>query len=446
MKLPKPTGSRQAFTSGKLLLGLLLSLATPPAEHAVADQSSNARIERIRRDLGYYQTLSPDKADELSAEIQALKQQLEQDRAREDQRIQHIEGLLKAHGDQQVAPVPAATAAPASAPAAVNAGQPPQPANAITVCSQGCDFSDLQKAVDAVPAGGEIDVSPEINGSCAVIAKPVHLVGKRRGDGKRAHLPGGVCQGKGPLITAAADIVIEGFEISNVNVPSNNGACIRLDPGTRNLTIRDIYCHDNQEGLLGASDGRLLIEDSVFVGNGLNGSAHGLYISGGDEAVIRRTHILSSHNSGHSLKSGARKLRVEDSVIAALNGNNSRALDLYAGGDIVLLRNVIQQGPNSENSDVIGLGMQTANLFADGHYFRMDGNWVIADPQGRSILFRGQKLGPVVLQNNKFVGLKGVGLDGVAENGDQWFTGRNQAGLPEFDGTPACLPESVKPK
>lgn len=406
-----------------------------------AEQTDDPRVERIRKDLGYYKSPSPDKAEDLSSEIRALKMELEQDREKEDIRLQHIENLLKAYTGKNPPPSPRA-----ARPAPVESASPVSPGSAdvLTVCSQGCDFSDLQKAVNAAPLGGEVDVSPEINGTCALLNKPLHLVGKKTTDGKRAHLAGGVCLGKGPLVTAAADIVIEGFEISNVNVGSGNGACIRMDPGTSNLVIKDIYCHDSQDGLLGASTGSLLIEDSVFAGNGFNGSAHGLYISGGDEVLMRHCQILSTHNSGHSLKVGARKLTVEDSIIAALNGNNSRALDLYAGGDIVLLRNIIQQGPQSENSDVIGLGLQTANLFPDGHSLRMEGNWIISDPQGRGILLRGQKLGPITLQNNTFVGLKGIGLNGVQETNDQWFANRKQAGLPEFDGTLSCLPHSAK--
>lgn len=422
---------------------LALSTTLISSVHANEDvqKTTDPRVEQIRRDLGYYNAPTPRKADELTLEIKALKQELQQAREHEDNRIQHIENILKQYSSKD-APLSGSNTPPAPAPSApVAASNAAKSADVLTVCSQGCDFNDLQKAVNAISPGGKIVVAPEINGSCALINKPLHLLGRRSSDGKRAHLAGGVCLGKGPLVTAADNIVIEGFEISNVTVGSGNGACIRLDPGTSNLVIKDIYCHDNQEGILGASNGHFLIENSIFVNNGFNGSAHGMYLSGGDEVLIRHTQILSSQNSGHSLKSGAKKLTVEDSIIAALNGNNSRALDLYAGGEIVLLRNIIQQGPRSENSDVIGLAMQTANLFPDGHNLHMEGNWVISDPQGRGILFRGQKLGPIILKNNTFVGLKSIGLNDIEETDDHWIANRQQAGLPEFDGTLSSLPK-----
>lgn len=327
-------------------------------------------------------------------------------------------------------------AAPAKAP------------DAVSVCRQGCDFQDLQKAVNAVAAGGTVKVSAEINGSCAVIAKPLTLVGMRGENGQRAHLVGGVCNGKGPLVTAAANIVIEGFEISNVSVPSANGACVRLDPATRDLVIRNIYCHGAQIGLLGASGGRLLVEDSVFEASASTGAyAHGMYISGGDEAVLRRCKILSTTSAGHSLKSGAQKLTVEDSVLAALNSRNSRALDAYGGGEIVLRRNVIQQGPNSDNAEVIGLALDTKRLLPHGHSFLMEDNWVIYDASGwgTKILFRGKKLGPIIVKNNVLVGLTGMGMDGTEEAGNQWCDARQELGLPRYDGTLNSLPTPGKP-
>jgi hypothetical protein len=241
------------------------------------------------------------------------------------------------------------------------------------------------------------------------------------------------------LVTAASDILIEGFEISGIAVADGNGACIRLDPGTRNLTVRDVYCHNSQDGILGNSEGRFLIENSAFIDNGFdNGQSHGLYV-GGDEIVIRHCRILSTQNAGHSIKAGPRKLTIEDSVIAALNGHNSRALDAYAGGEVVLLRNVIQQGPQSDNHEVIGLGLEAARLQPDKHNFRMEGNWVIFDPPDQGVLFRGRALGPVTVQNNTFIGLKGMGM-AVQETSNRWFKSRSQAGLPEFDGELSSLP------
>ena len=352
--------------------------------------------------------------------------------------MQRIEEALKLLKDR------AAAAPPPAAPATPAAAKTP---GDISVCAQGCDFQDLQKAVDAAPAGGRVSVAAEISGSCAVIKKSLHLLGLRGEGGLRAHLAGGVCWGKAPLVTAGEGIVIEGFEISGVSVADGNGACIRMDPGTRNLVVRNVYCHDSQNALLGTVGGRLLVEDSLFErtvpGPGLS---HGFYLNDGDEAVIRRCKILSVSNRGHSLKSGYQKLLVEDSVIAGLGAHNSRAIDAFRGGEIVLRRNVIQQGPESDNDDVVALATEPKRVLASRQSLLMEDNWVIFDDPGRGnkILLKGQELGPIVLRNNAFVGLTGLGARDAKEEGSHWFESRGQAGLPAFDGTTASLPAPGK--
>jgi hypothetical protein len=443
-------------------------------------QSGNSKVEQIRQELGYYRQEKKNEENTLSAEVHALRDELReamerQDNSlqriedlkkaleREDERLQRIEEQLKLIKTKQAepqTPAPLPAAAPPPAPAAAPPPSPPpvdnppkiaapaKPEATLSVCYQGCKFSDLQAAVDAALVGGTVTVAAEFSGSCAVIRKPLKLIGMNEGNGHRAHLAGGVCMGKGPLVTAAANIEIEGFEISDVNVPEGNGACIRMDPGTRDLVIRKIYCHGAQMGLLGASDGHLLVEDSVFEGMTSNAAyAHAVYLSGGDQALLRRCKILSTNSAGHSLKTGVQKLVVEDSVLAALNSRNSRAVDAFGGGDITLRRNVIEQGPNSDNSDVIGLALEANRMLPSNHAFFMEDNWVIYDDpnRGTKILLRGKKLGPIMIKNNVMVGLTGTGIDGAQGEGNHWFDTREEAGLPKFDGSLNSLPSPGKP-
>lgn len=430
------TGKQQTILR---LLPWLPAMLMFSANAVVVEKNKvDPRIERVRRDLGYYQSGEQHNIEDLKSEIRTLHEELRQILERQESRLQRIEDTLKLTAGEKAAPE--LSLAAKSVPA-----EPSKSADILTVCSQGCDFNDLQKAVNAVAPGGEISVASEINATCAVIKKPLHIVGQRGTDGRRAHLSGGVCNGKAPLVTAAGNIVIEGLEISDVSVKDGNGACIRLDPGTRDLTVRDIYCHDIQIGVLGASEGHFLIEDSLFIGNRINNGQsntlyHGLYITGGDEVLIRRSRILSTQHAGHSLKAGPRKLTVEDSIIAALNGHNSRALDAYGGGEVALLHNIIQQGPQSENSDVIGLALEPRRVLPGNHSLRLENNWVIFDNPGKGILIQGRKLGPITVKNNTFIGLKGMGLEGVQELDNHWFESRKEAGLAPFDGTVSSLP------
>ena len=54
------------------------------------------------------------------------------------------------------------------------------------------------------------------------------------------------------------------------------------------ITIRDVYCHDSEDGVLGGpKQGSVTIEDSLFERNGSGGRAHGIYINSGDNFILR---------------------------------------------------------------------------------------------------------------------------------------------------------------
>ncbi|MFM8330258.1 MAG: hypothetical protein ACKN9T_01065 [Candidatus Methylumidiphilus sp.] len=417
---------------------LLLAFCAPLACAPLAWPQEAGTTDKARR------ADKPKDNAAVAEEIRLLREELRQALAQQDARLaqmaEALRGLQSKPAEPPPAPKPPAdTPPPAPAPPAAA-----KVSGTVTVCNSGCDFQDLQKAVDAAPSGGTVSVAAEVNGTCAVINKPLRLLGQRDANGGRPHFAGGICWGKAPFVTMAPNILIDGFEISGVKTGDGNGACIRIDPGTRDLVIRNVYCHDSQMAVLGGDAGRLLIEDSVFERTAPNASySHLLYLSDGNEAVIRRCKLLSATNLGHTLKSGYKRLLVEDSVIAALNGHNSRAIDAYGGGDIVLRGNVIQQGAESDNNDIIAIALEPKRLVPTGHALLMERNWVLFDDAKRwhKVLIRGQHLGPLVVRDNVFVGLTGIGEDGVTQDGNRWFDSRENAGLPKFDGSLNTLPE-----
>src|SRR6516225_5827086 len=91
-------------------------------------------------------------------------------------------------------------------------------------------------------------------------------------------------------IGGTASATIENFELSGAAIsPSagNNGAGIRHQG--LNLTIRNCFIHDNQDGMLAApataNTGTILIENSEFSHNGAgDGFSHNMYI--GDFATF----------------------------------------------------------------------------------------------------------------------------------------------------------------
>lgn len=319
------------------------------------------------------------------------------------------------------------------------------PKGAATVCRTGCRYSDLQTAIDRTGPGDTLTIAPGLYAFCAVVHKPVRLVGLKGPGGQRAHLGGGTCRQKGALVVASAGVVIEGLEISHINVRHENGACIRIDPVVGDVVVRDLLCYDSENGILGGpSRGSVLIEDSIFERNGRGGRAHGIYISKGDELIFRNSAILSSKGHGHSLKSGARRTVVEGSVIAALEGVNSRALDVYGGGEVVIRGNVIQQGRNSDNHEAIGLAVEPNRLNPAPHTTLVEDNWVIFDDRERCCrwLFFAKPYGPIAVRNNRIVGMTHFSEQPLPmeESGNTLYQTREAANLPAYDRSARSLP------
>ena len=97
-----------------------------------------------------------------------------------------------------------------------------------------------------------------------------------RGVGGRARIDAGknvanVSAGKGIFVISAPNATIESFELAGaVAGASKNGAGIRHQ-GT-NLTVRNCYFHDNEDGILGSpaadATGTVLIEATELANNG----------------------------------------------------------------------------------------------------------------------------------------------------------------------------------
>jgi len=323
-----------------------------------------------------------------------------------------------------------------------------------TVCQQGCEFVDLNKAIIATRSGGTIYIKAEELHTCGVINKPLKILGELRGS-IMPHLNGSSCLGKGALVIEADDVEISNLEISNINVNDRNGACIRIGPNATKINLKNIYCHDSQNGILGSfGDGHLWVADSTFERCGFGGQAHGSYVQMTGNAVFKNVQFLSSKGQGHSLKISAKTTLIEDSFIAALNGHNSRAIDLFGGGELVVSNSIIQQGPKSDNTDMFGLAMEQGRLQKGNHSVLLENSWLIFDNQtkrlfdllvdSRGKLFRGNKLGSITVRNNKIVGMESVNMDGVVFEGNDVYKTRKEASLLEYDGTLNSFPVIFK--
>jgi hypothetical protein len=189
----------------------------------------------------------------------------------------------------------------------------------------------------------------------------------------------------------------------NISVPDGNGACVRME-GV-GLTLKNVYFHDSQEGLLGGSKdhGTVLIEDSLFERLGNRGQSHGVYLNQ-SELVIRRSTFLSSEREGHEIKSGGYSTIIEDSVVASLNGNDSRLIDVTKGGRLVIRCSVLEEGPASSNSDIIGYALE-GFTYTDAE-ITIENNIIISDLKDRQARFLNVRhfQGAPTIRNNLFVG------------------------------------------
>jgi hypothetical protein len=217
--------------------------------------------------------------------------------------------------------------------------------------------------------------------------------------------------GKAIITEGAGGITVNlsGFDVSGAVVGDNNGAAIRYEGGTLNLS--NVSLHNNQEGILGAADsnGRISIDHSEIDHNGEgSGSTHNIYVG-----AIARFSLTNSyvHDAvvGHEIKSRAASNNITGNRIFDNSGSASYSVDLPNGGGATVSGNVIEQGANTQNPFIIAYGEEGTT--GSGASVAITGNTIVNDdPSGRGILnTTGTPLG---LSGNRVFGL-GAGSFGA---------------------------------
>jgi hypothetical protein len=162
--------------------------------------------------------------------------------------------------------------------------------------------------------------------------------------------------GKGIFVVAGDGVTIENLAFRDARVPDRNGAGIRIDRGR----LRVIGCEftHNENGILAGNDPdiEIDIEGSVFRDNGAgDGYTHDLYVGRIGRLAVSSCYFGGAR-SGHLLKSRARETFVRYSRLSGEDSTSSYELDLPSGGRALLLGNLIQQGPNTENATIVTYG------------------------------------------------------------------------------------------
>jgi hypothetical protein len=169
---------------------------------------------------------------------------------------------------------------------------------------------------------------------------------------------GSAAEGKGIWVVRAQRMTVEGFDFEGAVVPDRNGAGIRFERGS--LLVRDCIFRGNQSGILAGNDRSavLEVEDSEFVSLlKEDGRNHHLYAG-----MIGRLSVTGSYfhrgNLGHLLKSRAALNMIRYNRLSDEDGSASYELEFPNGGLAIVVANIIQQSPSSENPHIIAYGAE----------------------------------------------------------------------------------------
>lgn len=266
--------------------------------------------------------------------------------------------------------------------------------NSAEFVTDGKPYENLQQAFNAAKSGSVIELpAGKFNQGATLKANNVVISGS---DDKTILFDKAI-SGKGLLVVKGNNTVIRNIECFGVKVSDKNGACVRLEG--KNLELDNVYFHDAQQGLLTTkSPGNVLIRNSKFERLGQIGRAHGIYVGGGF-LTIKDSQFLSSRDEGHEIKSRAQETFIERSVIASLNGKDSRLIDIPNGGVLIVSDSVLQQGNQTSNWNMIGYGQEGyKHKINDVALF---GNIIINDRQNGSLVLdiKSKKVKPAVSGN-----------------------------------------------
>ncbi|NOQ64845.1 MAG: right-handed parallel beta-helix repeat-containing protein [Methyloprofundus sp.] len=239
-----------------------------------------------------------------------------------------------------------------------------------------------------------------------------------RGVGGLAHMDsnGRVAQQKAIWVIKGNNVIVDSIEFSGARVADLNGAGIRIEGA--NLTIRHAYFHDNEMGVLSATnlESEILIEDSEFSHNSLiverNGSppSHNIYIGEVAKFTLRRSYIHDAEE-GNNVKSRARENYILHNRITDETSGSSYLLDLSNGGKAYIVGNVFHQSALNYNSTLVSFAAEKKGSLGGSLYV---GNNNMINSSHYATFVRNYSGEAATVTNNVFVG-KGQILSGSGD-------------------------------
>jgi hypothetical protein len=188
----------------------------------------------------------------------------------------------------------------------------------------------------------------------------------------RPHLKaaGQAAEGKAIWVIKGRDVRVQNIEFSGTAVPGFAGAGIRVE-GT-GLSIRDAHFHDNQMGILTNNDpnSTLTIIGSRFYRNVVDYRRHGrlghnIYVGRIARFELRDTDVYGAE-TGHQVKSRARRNKIIGNRIRDINGASSYLIDICEGGEAVIHDNDLLQAARAPNRTAIAFAPEAKDKSAPG--------------------------------------------------------------------------------
>lgn len=202
------------------------------------------------------------------------------------------------------------------------------------------------------------------------------------------------------------DFSIVNLEFQGAQGGAGNCAAMRFNhSGLANITMSNLYIHQCQDGWLGSASNVLEEYTTIDSCGGPVGPAHCMYMDagGGNTLTIRYSY---HHRAiyGHEVKSRAETTYLLYNRLCDETGDGTYVIDVPDCGRLVAIGNIIEQGPNSPNSNATSFGGESAgNVFKDMYYVN---NTFINDKSAGTFIALGPSGGGTTqtIKNNIFYG------------------------------------------
>jgi len=298
---------------------------------------------------------------------------------------------------------------------------PSAQARVITVGPLG-ELQRIAQAADLAQDGDVIEIAAGVYLGDVAVWKQKQLT--LRGVGGRPVLMAGgrSAEGKAIWVIKNGHFRVSNLEFRGSRVPDGNGAGIRFERGS--LSVHDCVFEDNQNGILTSnfSDAELSIENTRFAKAPRQSDPppHLIYVGQIDHLRIRGSRFESGY-VGHLIKSRARRSELHYNLIHdGPQGRASYEVEFPNGGQVTLVGNIIEQGPDHSNAALIAYGAE--GRFWSENRLDMAHNTVINDGLMPAWFLRAwTSTFPAGLEFNRYnnlwigLGFRSPGLSGVVQ-------------------------------